>query len=191
MELSEFRAKVRSNQYKGPTRSQSPGNLQANLAILPKKYIDDFLTFCRLNPQPCPVLEVTEIGNPRLKLLGKDINICTDIPAYKVFKNGKHTDSCNDILKYWSDDLVGVLLGCSYSFEETLMNNNILDNNILDNNIVSIYVTNQMTKPHGIFSGPIVVSMRPIEKKYIDRTIEICSHLHLSHGAPIHIGDPA
>ena len=191
MKLSEFRAKVRENKYKGSTRSQSPGNLQANLAILPKKYIDDFLTFCRLNYQPCPILEVTEIGNPRLKVLGKDINICTDIPAYKVFKNGKHTDSCNDILKYWTDDLVGVLIGCSYSFEELLVQKNLLDKSIIDNNIVSIYVTNQMTKPYGIFSGPIVASMRPIEKKHIYKTVELCSRLSLSHGSPIHIGDPA
>ena len=39
-------------------------DVQANLVILPKDWAFDFLLFCQRNPKPCPLLDVTEPGDP-------------------------------------------------------------------------------------------------------------------------------
>ncbi len=53
---SEFRQQIRSRRLSGPTAGHCGDYAQANLAILPRQYADDFLRFCTLNPKACPLL---------------------------------------------------------------------------------------------------------------------------------------
>src|SRR6185295_8224588 len=95
--------------------------VQANLCILPKHDAEDFLRYCQRNPKPCPLLAVTEPGDPRLPQLGADLDLRTDLPSYRVWRDGELADTVTDISALWRDDLVGFALGCSYSFEEALL----------------------------------------------------------------------
>jgi uncharacterized protein YcsI (UPF0317 family) len=73
----------------GPTANLAPGHVQANLAILPEELAHDFLRFCQRNPKPCPLIAVSETGDPSLPELGRDIDIRTDVPRYRVWRNGE------------------------------------------------------------------------------------------------------
>lgn len=44
--------------------------------------------------------------------------------------------------------------------------------------------------PAGVFSCPLVVSMRPIPADLLDTVVELTHQQPLAHGAPVHIGDP-
>ena len=96
------------------------GYTQGNLAIIPERFALDFARFCQRNPQPCPMIGVSDTGNPQMFTLGKDIDIRTDIPSYNIYRNGEYEGSVADINEYWEDDSVAFVLGCSFSFEEAL-----------------------------------------------------------------------
>ncbi|MBT5811324.1 MAG: DUF1445 domain-containing protein, partial [Rhodospirillaceae bacterium] len=117
----DARLLIRSGGHTDHTAGMAPGHVQANLAILPAEYAQEFQTFCQLNPKPCPILAVGEVGSPYLPTLGQDIDLRTDLSGYRVFENGVEIDDCADVSKYWRDDLVAFPLGCSYSFEEALI----------------------------------------------------------------------
>jgi uncharacterized protein YcsI (UPF0317 family) len=53
-----------------------------------------------------------------------------------------------------------------------------------------MFVTNIQTTPAGVFSGPMVVSMRPIPRDKVVRAVQVTSRFPAVHGAPVHIGDP-
>jgi uncharacterized protein YcsI (UPF0317 family) len=53
-----------------------------------------------------------------------------------------------------------------------------------------MYITNIPTTPAGLFSGPMVVSMRPIKRENIVRAVQVTSRFPATHGAPVHIGAP-
>ena len=95
-----------------------------------------------------------------------------------------------DIEAYWQDDFVSSLIGCSFTFESALIASGIEVRHITMNRNVPMYKTNIMTVPAGRFSGPVVVSMRPIRKDQIDQTIAITSEYPEVHVAPIHLGNP-
>src|SRR3954452_7489954 len=99
----------------------APGYVQGNLAILPHDCAEDFLRFCQANPKPCPLLGVSEPGDPAIAALGADLDIRTDVPRYRVWRDGTLVDEPRDITSVWRDDLVGFVLGCSFSFEEALL----------------------------------------------------------------------
>jgi uncharacterized protein YcsI (UPF0317 family) len=115
------RLRMRQALFTGPTSGLAPGNVQANLVILPKDLANDFLRFAQANPRPCPVLGVTEIGDPRLPMLGEDLDLRTDLPRYRVWRHGELIDEPTDVSHLWRDDLVGFAIGCSFSFEEALI----------------------------------------------------------------------
>lgn len=71
---SDLRQQIRTGAVRGQTSGMAPGFVQANLAILPKDWADDFLAFCHVNPKSCPVIGMTEPGDPCLPMLGKDID---------------------------------------------------------------------------------------------------------------------
>ena len=64
---ADVRAACRSGQLVGPTPGLAPGFVQANLVMLPADWAFDFLLFCQRNPKPCPLLDVTDIGDPEPK----------------------------------------------------------------------------------------------------------------------------
>src|SRR2546423_616851 len=117
----DVRLASRSGTLDAPTAGLAPGFVQGNLAILPHDCAEDFLRFCQANPKPCPLLGVSEAGDPALPALGADLHIRTDIPRYRVWRDGELIDEPGDVKSLWRDDLVSFVLGCSFSFEEALL----------------------------------------------------------------------
>lgn len=66
----QARLDARAGILTGPTANLAPGHVQANLAILPEELAHDFLRFCQRNPKPCPLIAVSETGDPSLPELG-------------------------------------------------------------------------------------------------------------------------
>jgi uncharacterized protein YcsI (UPF0317 family) len=186
----DARLAARGGEFKGQTAGVAPGYVQGNLAILPGSLAGDFLRFCQLNPKPCPLLAASAPGDYRLPTLAEDLDIRTDLPRYRVFRNGEVIDEPTDIRAYWRDDLVAFVLGCSFSFEEALIENGIELRHITLNVTVPMYRTSIATAPAGPFHGPMVVSMRPLKPADAIRAIQITTRFPAVHGAPVHIGKP-
>ena len=186
----DARHAIRNGTWTGPTSGIAPGFVQGNLAILPAALASDFLRFCQLNPKPCPVLAVGAPGDWRLPSLADDLDIRTDICRYRVFKNGQLIDEPTDVKKHWRHDLVIFALGCSFSFEEALIEDGIELRHITENCAVPMYRTNVPTTAAGPFHGPLVVSMRPLKPADAIRAIQITTRFPAVHGAPVHIGKP-
>lgn len=184
------RLQIRQQSIKGNTAGMAPGHVQGNLMILPQSLANDFLLFCQRNPQPCPILAVSEPGNPMLPTLGEDVDIRSDIPRYRVWKDGVMIDEPYDISSYWRDDLVSFLLGCSFSFEQALIEAGIPMRHIDQGVNVPMYRTNIPTEPAGVFHGPMVVSMRPMKAADAIRAVQVTSRFPRVHGAPVHLGFP-
>src|ERR1700742_3846714 len=145
------------------TAGVANGFVQGNLAILPEKYASAFHRFCQLNPKPCPIIGMSKVGDPRIPALGADLDIRTDIPRYRVWRDGEVVDEPTDIIKDWRDDLVAFVLGCSFSFEEALMDEGLKMRHIEQNVRVPMYRTNIACSVSGPFAGPMVASMRPFK----------------------------
>lgn len=190
-EAYQARLDARSGKDVRPTANVAPGHVQANLAILPRELASDFLHFCQLNPKPCPLLAMSEPGDPSLPILGHDIDIRTDIPLYRVWKDGVLIDEPTDVRSYWRDDLVSFLIGCSFSFEEAMLDNGLPVRHIEQGCNVPMYRTNVQTARAGVFGGPLVVSMRPLKAADAIRAIQVTSRFPSVHGAPVHLGDPS
>lgn len=188
---SDVRAAIRDGSYSGHTAGLAAGKLQCNLAILPERFALDFLRFCQRNPKPCPVVGVSDSGDPRLPTLGTDIDIRTDVPKYRLFRNGTFSEEVTDITDYWSDDLVTVALGCSFTFENALLRKGIPVRHIESGRNVPMFRTNINLVPAGKFGGQMVVTMRPIPEGQVAQAREISSRFPQAHGAPIAVGDPA
>lgn len=185
------RSKIRAGSSAGPTSGQAPGFLQGNVAILPAALADDFLRFCMRNPKPCPLLAVGEPGDPHLPDLGADVDIRTDVPRYRVFRDGELVATPEDLNEHWRDDLVPFVIGCSFSFEDALLRAGIGVPNIAAGRNVPMYVTTIETRAAGPFGGPMVVSMRSFRPAEAIRAIVLSDRQPLAHGAPVHMGDPA
>ena len=186
----EARAAVRDGLHRGPTSGIAPGYVQGNLAILPKGLADDFFRFCQFNPKPCPLLAASEPGDPRLPALGDDLDIRTDLPLYRVWRNGELVGEVEDLEAVWRDDLVAFVIGCSFSFEEALVEDGIPLRHIERGTNVPMYRTSIATRAAGPFQGPLVVSMRPLRPADAIRAVQITSRFPSVHGAPVHLGKP-
>ncbi len=189
MHPSEVREAVRRGVINFPTAGISEGYAQANLVILPKGYSDDFEEFARLNPFPCPILEITR-NTPFTTDMGR-ANLLTDIPEYFIYKNGVLADRVNDATPYWQEGMTGFLIGCSFSFEEALMKAGIEIRHIATGRNVPMFKTNIPTKRAGAFYGPMVCSMRPMTPENAQLAYDITVKMPNVHGAPVHMGDPA
>ncbi len=187
----EVRKLIREEKITTPTAGMCAGYAQANLVILPKDIAYDFLLFTQRNPKSCPILEVSDVGNKMLNYLGEDIDITKDIPKYRVYEDGVLTGEYTDISDLWRDDFVSFLIGCSFSFESEMIEDNIPIRHIEENCNVPMYITNINCTPAGIFNGNMVVSMRPIPYEKIVRSVLVSGAIPKVHGAPIHIGDPS
>jgi uncharacterized protein YcsI (UPF0317 family) len=185
------RLRIRSGSLTGPTAGLAPGNVQANLVVLPKALAHDFLRFAQANSKPCPVLAVSEAGDPRLPTLGTDLDIRTDLPRYRVWRDGELVSEPTDVRDVWRDDLVSFAIGCSFSFEEALVEDGIEVRHIACGSNVPMYRTNIQCVPAGVFNGPLVVSMRPLKPADAIRAVQITSRFPSVHGAPVHLGMPA
>ena len=187
----EVRRQIRIGEYAGQTGALAAGYVQANLAILPVDFADDFMRFCQRNPKPCPLLAVSEPGSALLPELAADLDIRTDVSSYRVFRNGERVEDVSDIRSLWQDDFVVFALGCSFSFEEPMIEAGLRIPHWEDGSIVPMYLTNIDCVPAGRFQGKLVTSMRAFTPADAIKAIQITSRYPKVHGAPVHIGLPA
>jgi uncharacterized protein YcsI (UPF0317 family) len=188
--VKDARRRIRRGEWTTHTSGLADGYVQGNVVILPEAQANDFLRYCQRNPKPCPVLAVGEPGQAKLPALGADIDICTDVPRYRVWRNGQLVDEPTDISTLWRKDLVTFVLGCSFSFEQALTEAGLPMRHIQQNRNVAMYRSNIATEAAGVFHGPMVVSMRPFKAADAIRAIQITSRFPDVHGAPVHMGDP-
>lgn len=185
----QVRQSIRQGLFTLPTAGAAPGFVQANLVVLPKALAADFLLFCQRNPKPCPLLSVSDPGSTFFPGFGDDLDIRTDVPLYRVWRNGEMIDEVTNVSSYWREDLVSFAIGCSFSFEEALVAEGLDVRHISCASNVPMYRSNIATQSAGPFHGPMVVSMRPFKPSAAIRAIQLTSKFPSVHGAPVHFGD--
>src|ERR1051326_4051403 len=121
IEAQRLRAEIRDGKLSGPTAGLAGGGAQANLVVLPAGEAAEFREFCLSNPKPCPLLEVTSPGDPVPSSLAPTADLRSDLPRYRVYRNGELAEERTDITDLWRDDLVAFLIGCSFTFERALL----------------------------------------------------------------------
>ena len=187
---SRLRAVIRSGEFKGQTAGLSQNMLQTNLIILEQKYALDFMIFCQRNPKACPLVGVSDVGVPFLKTLGKNIDVRTDVPSYNFYKAGKLDSTVHEISNLWNENLVAFAIGCSFTFEHSLIRHGFTIDHINENKVVPMYKTNIKNLKSGPFGNTMVVSMRIFKKSHVENVINICKSFHWAHGKPVHISNP-
>jgi uncharacterized protein YcsI (UPF0317 family) len=188
---AEVRRQARAGTWTEPTPGLALGYVQANLVVVPRELAFDFLLFCQRNSRPCPLLDVTEPGSPEPRFVAPGADLRTDLPRYRVYRHGELTEEPSDLRALWRDDLVGFLLGCSFTFENALLQAGLPLRHLEMGRNVPMYRTTRACVPAGIFQGPMTVSMRPMTPAQAVRAVQVCSRFPRAHGAPIHLGDPA
>jgi uncharacterized protein YcsI (UPF0317 family) len=189
--VAELRDQIRKGLFTRPTAGLVPGVAQANLVVLPSEDANDFRAFCEANPKPCPLLEVTEPGDPVPHALAPSADLRTDLPRYRIYKDGELVDERLDITSLWRDDFVAFLIGCSFTFEKALLDAGVPVRHIELGSNVPMYRTDRPCVPAGRFQGPLVVSMRPIPAELVPQAVAITEQYPRMHGGPIQIGNPA
>jgi uncharacterized protein YcsI (UPF0317 family) len=186
---AQLREQIRSGEWQTPTSGAAYGFVQANLVMMPKGEAFNFLLFCVRNTKPCPILDVLEPGTFEPQIAsGADLR--RDLPRYRIYRNGELEKEVTDVSNEFNKEMVSFLLGCSFSFENALQAAGLPVRNIEEGKNVSMYITNRNCIPAGPFSAPLVVSMRPMTPEQAVRAVQITTRFHITHGAPVHIGDP-
>jgi uncharacterized protein YcsI (UPF0317 family) len=173
-----------------PTSGWCAGYAQANLIAVPEDWAYDVLLFCQRNPKPCPVLDVTDAGSARTEL-AVDADLRTDLPGYRVWRDGVLSEEPTEVVSTWRDDLVCFLIGCSFTFETALTDAWLPLRHVEQQRNVSMYTTNRRCRPAGRIHGPMVVSMRPIPGDLVETAVRLTARMPAVHGDPVHVGDPA
>ncbi|MFC1929367.1 D-glutamate cyclase family protein [Chloroflexota bacterium] len=201
MSPSDFRSVVRKGEWTGITLQSCKGeeivdpaivevcknHVLTDLVIIPREYAFEFLLFCNRNPRFCPIIAVTDPGDPEPKQVAPGADLRTDLPKYSVYRDGKLIDEPNDITGYWRDDLVAFLIGC---FENGC--GLALEAANIQFRWYGSYPATFSCVPAGRIHGPMMVSVRAFKNaQEAVRAIQISSRHPLMHGPPIHIGDPA
>lgn len=187
---AQARALIRRGAYSRHTAGLASGYLQANLVILPEDYALDFMRFCQRNPKPCPLVGVSDTGNPFFETLGEDIDARFDVPSYNVYRDGELIEQRAEISELWEDRQVAFALGCSFTFEAALIAHGIPVWHVSHDRTVPMFRSSLPLTSAGPFGGSMVVSMRSIAESKLDDVIRISRHFPLAHGAPVHLGDP-
>ncbi len=186
-----LRATIRAGAWTEPTAGQAPGYAQANLVIVPAVYAAAFRAFCDANPQPCPLLEMGAPGDPRPHTFAPQADLRTDLPRYRVYRDGVAVAEPTDIRALWRTDLVAFLIGCSFTFERALLAAGVPVRHIECGLNVPMYRTTCACVPAGPFAGPLVVSMRPMPADLVPLATSVTARYPRMHGAPVHAGAPA
>jgi uncharacterized protein YcsI (UPF0317 family) len=172
-----------------PTSGWCAGATQANLVTVPQDWAYEVLLFAQRNPKPCPVLDVTDPGSYTTPLApGADLR--TDVPRYRVWRDGELSEEPTDVRHVWRDDLVTFVVGCSFSFESGLLAAGVPLRHVEEERNVAMYVTGRQCRPAGRLHGPLVVSMRPIAASLVPTAVQVSSRMPAVHGAPVHVGAP-
>jgi uncharacterized protein YcsI (UPF0317 family) len=186
----EARRLIREGTWQQPTSGICLGYLQANLAILPHEAAEEFREFALANPRPMPLVDVTEPGDPTPRRVAPEADLRTDVPRYRVYREGELVAQPTDIRDLWTDDMVGFLLGCSFTAENRLLRAGVRLRHLEQGRNVPMFVTSIACTPAGRFHGQMVVSMRPIAREQLALVERVTAELPLAHGAPIHVGSP-
>jgi uncharacterized protein YcsI (UPF0317 family) len=187
---SQAREVFRTGEVPETTSGWCRGYVQANLLAVPRDLAFDALLFAIRNPRPCPLLEVTDPGDPLVHDVAT-ADLRSDLPAYRVYEHGRLVAEVPDVTEYWRDDLVGLLLGCSFTFEAALAAAGVPLRHVEQGRNVPMYITSQPCRPAGRLAGPLVVSMRPVPPGLVRTAAEVTARHPAAHGAPVHAGDPA
>jgi uncharacterized protein YcsI (UPF0317 family) len=189
-DAATVRRLIRAGERAGPTTGLALGYVQANLVILPESLAGDFLDYCSRNSQAMPVLDVTEPGDPHPRQVAPDADIRTDVPRYRVYRDGELEAEVVDVTDLWGPDSVAVLLGCSFTAEAKLLQAGVRLRHIEIGKNVPMYRTNRLCIPSAHFHGPLVVSMRPIQRDQVTIAENVTARYPLAHGAPVQVGHP-
>src|SRR5262245_34077303 len=188
---AEVRQQARQGELTGPTPGLALGYVQANLVVVPRDLAFDFLLFCQRNPKPCPLLDVTEPGSAEPRFVAPGADVRTDVPCYRIYRGGDLVDEPADLLTWWRPGAVAFLLGCSFTFENALLQAGVPVRHIEQGRNVPMYRTNIACRPAGAFHGPMVVSMRPLTPAQAVTATRVCGRFPRAHGTPIHFGCPS
>ncbi|KAM0747628.1 hypothetical protein T439DRAFT_328843 [Meredithblackwellia eburnea MCA 4105] len=182
-----LREMCRSKQWTSPTTAGfAPGFVQANVLVIPDLYAADFRLLCRRNPAPCPLLGETAPGDPRVPShLAKASDIRFDVPSYTVYENGKFISNVESLENEWKEDSVAFFIGCSFTFEDALVANGLIPRHVELGRNVPMYKTKVPLCPAGVFSGHMVVSMRPYPQSSLPQVRSITRPYILAHGEPV------
>ncbi len=187
---NELRAAFASERWQGDTCGFAMGYEQANLVALRRQDAYDFLLFCLRNPKPCPLVEVTDVGDPLSRRIAPGADIRFALPRYRVFQEGRLVAEPTQVDDVWQDDLVAFLIGCSLSFEAALLATGVPLRHVEQARICPMYKTTRECVTSGSFAGRMVVSMRPIPARLVATAVQVTSHYRHAHGAPVHVGAP-
>jgi len=181
----EARLSMRRKEWTGPTKHTVPGYVKCNLVVISKDHAYDFLVYCQRNPKPCPVLEVTDPGDPEPKISAPGADLRTDLPKYAIYRNGIRYEDRTDILDLWKDDSVAFLIGSGMTFDEPLERAGVPKMQTW------MFETSIQTVPAGKFFGPVVVTMRLMTPQQAVIACQLTGRFVYNHGAPLHFGDPS
>lgn len=182
----QARLDIREGRHTGPSHGLAPGYVQCNLVIVRKPLAYDFLVYCQRNSRACPVLEVTDPGDPEPKRIAPGADLRTDLSRYAIYRNGKRHADASRIDSLWEPDLVAFLIGSGITFDQALQRAGVPTHR--DRWVVR---TTLPTVSSGPFHGPLIVTMRWLTAAQAILATQVTSRFPLNHGAPIHIGDPA
>ena len=178
------RLAMRRGEWTGPTKHQVPGYVKCNLVILPREDAYGFLVYCSRNPKPCPVIEVTDPGDPEPRMSAPGADLRTDLPRYAVYRDGVRLDDRTEIRDLWSDESVGFLIGSGMTFDDALERAGVPQTQTW------VLNTTLETVPAGPYSGPMVVTMRLMTPAQAVVACQLTGRFYMTHGAPVHLGDP-
>ena len=169
------------------------GYVQANLVMLPADAADDFQAFCEANPIPCPLLERTQRPasfEPTHFAPGADLR--TDAPRYRVYREGvQDPGEPTDVLEQVRDDMVGFLLGCSFTFEGAMARAGFeLRHQTQDVNVPMYRTSHGLPSRPARLPDPWSSACAPCMADRVPEVCEITARYPSVHGAPVHAGDP-
>jgi uncharacterized protein YcsI (UPF0317 family) len=182
----EVRLAIREKRHTGISRGVALGYVQCNLVVIPQSLAFDFMLFCQRNPQACPLLEVTDPGNPEPRRLAPGADLRTDLARYAVYRNGERQPDVTDARDIWRDDLVAFLIGSAITFDQALQRAGVPTHK--DRWVLRSALP---TEPAGRFHGNMAVTMRWLTPRQAIIATQVSARFPMNHGAPIHIGDPA
>lgn len=173
-----------------PTAGWARGYTQANLVVVPSDWAYEVLLFAQRNPKPCPILDVTDAGAITSETLAPGADLRTDLPLYRVWRDGELVNEPTDVTSLWRDDLVAFLIGCSFTFETALVDAGVPLRHVEQGRNVSMYVTNRPCRSAGRLRSSLVVSMRPIPPHNVATAVLETGSMPSVHGSPVHVGAP-
>ncbi|MGI8562498.1 MAG: putative hydro-lyase [Candidatus Dormibacter sp.] len=188
---ADLRGQIRAGDFRRTTAGHCPVYHQANLVVLPAAGAAEFAAFCSRNPKPCPVLEILPPGEyaPGRCATGADLR--TDVPGYRVYREGRLAEKRHDLRQIWRDDFVSFLLGCSFTFEHALAEAGLPLRHVEQGTTVPMFRSSIQCLPAGSYQGPMVVTFRPMPAERLSDVLTLSARYPLAHGSPVHVGDPA